>query len=85
MNCFPDPIHQVYCPETGMFCQFMDPSGYCIATNCQHIWDLIEQSRIEEQASVNDERLWAMLDLLNSKEEEEIYGSGSVFTDRELE
>ena len=63
--------HQCFCAENGMFCQFMDKAGYCIATDCQYVWDWIEQMRIDKEAAMSNEMCEAMLLLLNDKLEKE--------------
>jgi len=49
--------HQCYCAENGMFCQFMDKrSGYCLATSCKRMTDLLEQVEIERLAELEQEK-----------------------------
>lgn len=61
--------HQCYCAENGMFCQFMDKrSGYCLATSCKRMTDLLEQVEIERQAELEKEKADGMIFLKEMKE-----------------
>ena len=61
--------HQCYCAENGMFCQFMDKrSGYCLATSCKRMTDLLEQALIERQAELELEKVDGIIYLKEMKE-----------------
>lgn len=63
--------HQRYCAENGMFCQFMDKrSGYCLATSCKRMTDLLEQAEIERQAELEQEKVDGMIYLKEMKEDD---------------
>lgn len=63
--------HQCYCAENGMFCQFMDKrSGYCLATSCKRMTDLLEQAEIERQAELEQEKVDGMIYLKEMKEDD---------------
>lgn len=58
-----------YCAENGMFCKFMDKqSGYCVATSCKRMTDLLEQALIERQAELEQEKADGMIFLKEMKE-----------------
>ena len=55
--------HRCYCEENGYFCQFLDKkSGFCIATSCKRMIDLMEQEELEKKARLaidsEEEKFW---------------------------
>lgn len=74
--------HQCYCPENGMFCQFMDKrSGFCIATSCRRATELLEAVRIEQEARAQketEEGRYQLTSDLYEKAIEELYKYGAT-------